>query len=63
MGTTSDEIVSMGVMTDGTKYGIKAGICFSMPVQCKGGSWKVVEGIKINEFSQQKIEATEKELL
>jgi len=52
MGTTSDEIVSMGVMTDGTKYGIKAGICFSMPVQCKGGSWKVVEGIKINEFSQ-----------
>lgn len=55
VGSKQGEIVSMGVLTDGTHYGIPAGICYSLPLTCKNGVWTVVKGLKVDPFSQQKI--------
>ena len=33
-------------------------IIFSFPVRCSGGKWEIVQGLKIDEFSAQKIKAT-----
>lgn len=56
-----DGIVSMGVYSDGS-YGIEPGLIYSFPVRCQGGDWKIVEGIEINAFSQERMKATETEL-
>ncbi|EGD81444.1 cytosolic malate dehydrogenase [Salpingoeca rosetta] len=61
-GTKEGEFTSMGVMTDGSKYGINAGIVFSMPVTIKDGVISVVEGLEISDFSRDKMRATEHEL-
>ena len=60
---TDGKIVSMAVMSDGTKYGIPQGIMYSVPVTCDGGKWTVVEGLPIDEFSKGKMELTANELL
>lgn len=61
VGTQHGEIVSMGVMSDGS-YGIPKGINFSFPVTCVNGKWTIVQGLKWDDFSKKKIEATTKEL-
>jgi malate dehydrogenase len=61
LGTEGDNWVSMGIYSDGS-YGIAKGLIYSFPVRCKGGNWEIVQGLKIDEFSQQKMTATEKEL-
>ena len=33
-------------------------IIFSFPVKCSGGKWEIVQGLKIDEFSAEKIKAT-----
>ncbi len=58
----SDDIVSMGVYSNGN-YGIEKGLIFSYPVRCSAGDWAVVEGLDISEFSEQNIKATERELI
>jgi len=65
IGTRPGEFVSMGVVTEETNstYGIANGICYSLPVTCEHGEWKTVNNLKIDTFSQEKIKATEKELL
>lgn len=55
--------VSMGVISDGTHYGIPAGICYSFPCNVVNGQWKIVDGLAINEFSRKKMDANVKELL
>ena len=55
------EIVSMGVCSDGS-YGIDPGLIYSYPTTCSNGEWNIVQGQKINTFSQEKITATENEL-
>ncbi|MEM7077258.1 MAG: malate dehydrogenase [Pseudomonadota bacterium] len=57
----SDGIVSMGVYSDGS-YGIDAGLIYSYPVTCSGGDWSIVQGIDINAFSREKMDATAQEL-
>jgi len=57
----SDGVVSMGVYSDGS-YGVAEGLIYSFPVTCSGGDWKIVQGRDINEFSQSRMDATEKEL-
>ena len=47
----SDQMVSMGVMTDNSPYGISTDICFSYPCYVEQGNWKIAEGLEINEFS------------
>lgn len=56
-------IQSMGIFSDGNKYGIPEGIVYSMPVKCVGGGkYEVVEGLEIDEFSRKKMDATAAEL-
>jgi len=56
-----DGIVSMGVYSDGS-YGIEKGLIYSFPVRCAGGDWEIVDGIEVNDFSREKMKATETEL-
>ena len=58
----SDGVVSMGVYSDGS-YGIEAGLIYSYPVTCDGGDWQIVQGLEVNEFSREKMKATEAELV
>jgi len=44
-------------------YGVPEGLIYSYPVTCSGGEYKVVEGLKIDEYYQKKIDTTTKELL
>jgi len=53
----------MSVVTDGKTYGVPKDLIFSFPCTCDKGSYKIVEGLKINEFTQKGIEATTKELI
>lgn len=57
----SDGVVSMGVYSDGS-YGIEAGLIYSFPTICEAGDWRIVEGVQINDFSREKMTATEAEL-
>lgn len=54
---------SVAVCSPGA-YGIEKGLMASMPIRTNAdGSWSVVEGVPVNEFSQGKIDATINELL
>ncbi len=57
----SDDWVTMGVPSDGS-YGVPAGIVFGFPCECKGGTYKIVQGLEIDQYSQEKINKTLKEL-
>ncbi len=61
-GTADGDWVSMGVPSDGS-YGVPAGVIFGYPVTCKNGQYRIVQGLAINDFSRQRIDATHKELL
>ncbi|NNL11107.1 MAG: malate dehydrogenase [Pseudomonadales bacterium] len=61
LGSANKDWVSMGVYSDGS-YGIEKGLIYSFPVTCKHGNWEIVQGLEINDFSQAKMKATEKEL-
>ena len=54
--------VTMGVPSNG-EYGIPKDVMFGFPVTCAGGKYKIVEGLPIDAFSQQRIDLTLKELL
>ncbi len=58
----SEDVLSMGVYSDGN-YGIEPGLIYSYPVVCNGGDWQIVQDIEINEFSREKMKATEAELI
>ena len=57
----TDSVVSMGVYSDGS-YGVAEGLIYSFPVTCQGGDWSIVQGVEVNGFSQEKMDATETEL-
>jgi malate dehydrogenase len=61
-GTADGDWVSMAVPSDGS-YGIPAGVIYGYPVTCKNGDYQIVQGLAINEFSRQRMDATLKELL
>jgi malate dehydrogenase len=63
VGTRPGEYASMGIISDANSYGVASGLIYSFPVVCQGGEWKVVDGLKIDEFSRKKLQETEKELL
>lgn len=60
-GTPNGDWVSMGVPSDGS-YGIKEGVIYSYPVTIKDGSYQIVQGLSVDEFSRKRMDATEKEL-
>lgn len=57
----ADDWVTMGVPSDGS-YGIPEGIIFGFPCECKNGSYKIVQGLEIDAYSQEKLNKTLKEL-
>jgi malate dehydrogenase len=60
-GTADGDWTSMGVVSDGS-YGVPAGLISSFPVTTKDGSFEIVQGLEINEFSRSRIDASVKEL-
>ncbi len=61
LGTKEGDWVSMAIPSDGS-YGVEEGIIYSYPCVCKDGSYEIVQGLSIDEFSQAKMDATEQEL-
>ena len=62
LGTPSGDWVSMAVPSDGS-YGIPEGVIYSYPVTCRNGEYSIVQGLDINDFSREKMQATQRELL
>lgn len=63
LGTDDNDWVSMGVYSQ-EQYGITEGLIYSFPCTCKNGDWQIVEGLDVSsDFSQQKMKATETELI
>jgi len=54
--------VTMGIPSNGD-YGIPKDVMFGYPVTTAGGEYKLVEGLEIDAFSQERINITLKELL
>jgi len=61
LGTAHNDWVSMGIPSDGS-YGIAPGVIYSYPVTCANGEYSIVQGLAINDFSRERMNATEKEL-
>jgi len=61
LGTADGDWTSMGIPSDGS-YGIAPGVIYSYPCTCKGGKYEIVQGLDVNEFSRERMSATEKEL-
>lgn len=61
-GTAEGDWVSMAIPSDGS-YGIAEGIIYSFPVTIKNGQYSIVQGLKISDFSRQRMDATAAELL
>jgi malate dehydrogenase len=60
-GTPKSDWASMGVLSDGS-YDIEEGLICGTPCECSGGEWKRVEGLEINDFSRERIDASVNEL-
>jgi len=53
--------VSMAVPSRG-EYGVEEGVISSFPCTCASGDYEIVEGLELNEFSQERLRATVDEL-
>ncbi|KAK4886081.1 hypothetical protein RN001_002352 [Aquatica leii] len=61
MGTSNDEFVCMGVMSDGS-YGAPKNVVYSFPITIKNGKWSIVQGLKIDDFFANMMNLTGQEL-
>ena len=61
LGTQGDNWVSMAVPADGS-YGIAPGIIYSYPCRCKNGDYEIVQGLEVDAFSREKMDASAAEL-
>jgi malate dehydrogenase len=61
LGTPEDDWVSMAVASDGS-YDVDEGVVSGFPVTCSGGDWKIVEGLELDPFSRDRIDASVAEL-
>jgi malate dehydrogenase len=61
-GTPDGDWVSMGVPSDGNGYEVEDGLISGFPCTCSGGEWKIVEGLEIDDFSRERIDASVNEL-
>ena len=62
LGTPEGDWVSMSVPSDGS-YGVPEGLISSFACTVSGGEYQIVEGLKINDFSRGKIDASVAELI
>jgi malate dehydrogenase len=61
-GTPEGDWTSAAVPSDGS-YGVPEGIISSFPVVSRGGRWEIVQGLEINDFSRERIDASVRELI
>ena len=61
LGTPEGDWVSMAVPSDGS-YGVGEGIISGFPCTCAGGEYEIVEGLEIDDFSRERIDASVAEL-
>jgi malate dehydrogenase len=61
LGTASGDWVSMSVPSDGS-YGVREGVISGFPCTCSGGEYSIVEGLEIDDFSRERIDASVAEL-
>ncbi|MBU6328930.1 MAG: malate dehydrogenase [Acidobacteria bacterium] len=61
LGTPAGDWVSMAIPSDGS-YGVPEGLISSFPVTCSGGTYEIVQGLDIDEFSRARIDASTAEL-
>ncbi|MAW06338.1 MAG: malate dehydrogenase [Deltaproteobacteria bacterium] len=60
--TLEGDWFSTAIPSEGS-YGIPEGLIFSFPLRSKGkGDYEIVQGLELNEFSKEKIQATSSEL-
>ena len=62
LGTPAGDWVSMAVPSDGS-YGVPEGLVSSFPCVCKDGRYEIVQGLKIDDYSRAKIDASVAELI
>ncbi|MDQ1730624.1 MAG: malate dehydrogenase [Pseudonocardiales bacterium] len=61
-GTAEGNWTSVGMVSDGS-YGIPEGLIAGFPARSVNGSWQIVQGLEINEFSRGRIDASVAELV
>jgi malate dehydrogenase len=61
-GTPEGDWTSAAVVSDGS-YGVAEGIISSFPVVSTGGRWEIVQGLDVDAFSRERIDASVAELL
>lgn len=61
LGTPQGDWVSMGVPSDGS-YGVPDGLIAGFPCTCAAGSYEIVQGLDLDEFSKSRFEASVAEL-
>jgi len=61
MGTDDGNWTSMAVPSDGS-YGVDEGLISSFPVTCADGDYSIVQGLEIDDFSRERIDASVAEL-
>jgi malate dehydrogenase len=62
LGTPDGDWVSMGVASDGS-YGAPEGIITSFPCTAKDGEYQIVQGLDIDDFSRERIDKSNAELV
>lgn len=60
-GTPEGDWTSMAIPSDGS-YGVPEGLISSFPVVCKDGKYEIVQGLSIDDFSRERIDASVAEL-
>jgi malate dehydrogenase len=61
LGTPDGDWVSMAIPSDGS-YDVPEGLISSFPVTCSNGSYEIVQGLGVSDFSRSRIEVTINEL-
>ncbi|MHB8186562.1 MAG: malate dehydrogenase [Dermatophilaceae bacterium] len=60
-GSADGDWLSMSVVSDGS-YGVPEGLISSFPVTTRDGSYEIVQGLEIDDFSRARIDASTAEL-
>ncbi|MFC7328922.1 malate dehydrogenase [Marinactinospora rubrisoli] len=61
LGTPEGDWTSAAIVSDGS-YGVPEGLISSFPVVSRDGRWEIVQGLEIDAFSRERIDASVQEL-
>ncbi|MGR2752898.1 malate dehydrogenase [Agromyces arachidis] len=62
LGTGDRGWTSAAIWSDG-RYGVPDGLISSFPVTSDGGAWRVVDGLEVDDFARERIDASVAELV